>query len=115
MSDPNLDDFYGRVARIERDRALGRGFEAAGTLGRSAHRRMRIRKRPVFRATVFAVSILLGMKAAALSGLGTESYDRRMADLRAGDALDRVTAMVMQADPVTLWMSQHMGWITGRI
>lgn len=106
-----MEDFYGRVARIERDRALGLGFEAEGTLGRSAHRRVRLRKRPVFRTTVFAVSIVLGIKAAVVADLGPALYEQRMADLRSGAALDRITAMVMQADPVTLWLARHIGWI----
>ena len=35
MADPNLTEFYSRVRRIEKARAKGFGFEAAGTLGRS--------------------------------------------------------------------------------
>ena len=35
MADPNLVDFYSNVARFEKKRAKGYGFDAAGTLGRS--------------------------------------------------------------------------------
>ncbi len=35
MADPNLVDFYSNVARFEKMRAKGYGFDAAGTLGRS--------------------------------------------------------------------------------
>ena len=34
--DPNLNDFYSRVSRIEKSHAKGYGFEATGTVGRKA-------------------------------------------------------------------------------
>ena len=34
--DPNLNDFYSRVSRIEKSHAKGYGFEAKGTVGRKA-------------------------------------------------------------------------------
>jgi hypothetical protein len=36
--DPNLNDFYSRVSRIEKSHAKGYGFEAAGTVGRKGSR-----------------------------------------------------------------------------
>ncbi len=37
--DPNLNDFYSRVSRIEKSHAKGYGFEAAGSLGRKGSTR----------------------------------------------------------------------------
>lgn len=107
MSDPNMDDFYGRVARIERAHAMGLGFEAEGTLGRSATFRSRVKKRPVLRSALFVLALLFGLKAAILTQLGEASYQERVLSLRQGDALDRVGAFVMQDDPVTVWLAHQ--------
>lgn len=105
MSDPNMDDFYGRVARIERAHAMGLGFEAEGTLGRSSTFRSRVKKRPVLRSALFVIALLFGLKGAILTQLGDDTYLGRVEALRQGDALDRVGAFVMQADPVTVWLA----------
>jgi hypothetical protein len=109
MSDQNLVDFYGRVARIERARAEGRGFEADGTLGRSHFLRPTHRRRPVLRVVIFALVCLFGLKGAILFTIGPESYGARLARLESGQQIDRLAAWLMQADPVTVWVAERIG------
>ena len=104
-ADPNLNDFYGRVARIEKAHAKGYGFEARGTLGRSSTWK---RDRSAWRflkplAVVALVS--LGLKGMIHHYVGAEVYDERVAQLATGEGFDPVGATLMQADPVTLIIS----------
>lgn len=105
MTDPNMKDFYGRVARIERDHARGFGHEAKGTLGRAAHFRPRRRSLPVLRGSVFVMATLIGLKATIYEGLGEDTYLSRLANLKQGTAIERVAALVMAPDPVTAWLA----------
>lgn len=103
MADPNMSNFYQRVSRIERMHRNGLGFEAAGTLGMSYYNNLR---RPRRRAhlvmpMMLVLSAIVGIKAAVLSNVGTESYAMRIALLENGDAADRIGAYVLQADPLT--------------
>lgn len=105
MSDPNLVDFYGRVARIERARAKGYGFEANGTLGRSHYLRPTRQRRPMLRVLIFAFVCVFGLKGLIYFNVGPESYDARVARLQTGQEFDRLGAWLMQADPVTVWVA----------
>ncbi len=109
MADPNLVDFYGRVARIEKDHARGYGFEARGTLGRSAYLRKR-KKSPVrFVMPVLAVIACgIGVKGVIHSQIGGNTYDQRVASLLDGEGFDRLGGYLMQADVVTLWVSDKL-------
>lgn len=106
MSDPSIAEFNTRIARIEKARAKGHGFEAEGTLGRSFytksdprfHRKTRI---PVLRPLVLALLFGTALKALFLAQLGTEAYDARVAGLMAGEGIDRVGGWLMQSDPVS--------------
>jgi hypothetical protein len=111
MSDPCLAEFNYRIARIEKARAKGYGFEAEGTLGRSTHtwynqqhagkgRRLR----PFFVLLVCATLV----KALFLHQLGTTYYNDRVAVLIASDGFDRISGFFMQADPVTWTVASGM-------
>lgn len=112
MSDPSIAEFYNRVDRIQKARANGLGFEAEGTLGRSFYtrksRRMRI-KIPFLRQIVAIVICSTAMKAVFLYQLGAESYNDRVAKLMAGEGFDRLGGWAMQADPVTVALSNRLG------
>jgi hypothetical protein len=110
MTDPNLVDFYGRVAKINRDHAKGYGFEAVGTLGRSAYARrdqkslfLRILK-PLLTIAVCGVAL----KGAIHNHIGAEVYDTRVQALVASDGIDRLGGYLMLADPATLWVSGEL-------
>lgn len=111
MSDPCIEDFNARVARIEKARAKGYGFEAVGTLGRSFYSRrsrgFRIQLsllRPVL-ALLIAGTVV---KAMFLHQLGAEAYNDRVAQMMAGEGFDRLGGWLMQADPVTTKLSHNI-------
>lgn len=109
MSDPNLVDFYGRAARVERAHAKGYGFEATGALGRSHYRRPVAQRRPLLRVLIFAFVCIFGLKGMLHYNIGPDSYDARVARLQAGQAFDRLGGWLMQADPVTIWVADRIG------
>jgi hypothetical protein len=108
MSDPNLDDFHGRIARIERSRAKGLGFEAAGTLGRSRHARPAPRQRRLIAPVLFLILCGFGLKGAIYHTVGAVAYEDRMQRLQAGQSVELVGAWLMQADPVTKFVADQI-------
>lgn len=108
MSDPNMVEFYKRAARLERDRARGMGFEAPGALGRSYYRRS-TQRRSLLWPALFVVAVAFAMKGAILYSTGAELYSARVAELQsASGAVERVGGWIMQADPVTVWVSDQI-------
>lgn len=110
MDDPNMSDFYGRVARIQKARSNGQGFEAPGTLGRSYYHHPRARRRSVLGPVLFILFSAIVLKGAILFTIGAESYDERVAALAAGDQFDRVGSWLMQEEPATLFVADKIGW-----
>ncbi len=108
-ADPNLNEFYGRVARIEKAHAKGYGFEASGTLGRSSTWK---RDRSVWRLVKPLIVVLamgLGLKGMIHHYVGAELYQQRVDALMAGEGFDRVGGTLMQADMATLAISAMLG------
>lgn len=114
MSDPNMNEFYSRVGRIEQAHAQGFGFEAEGTLGRSHYRRLPVRRRPIFRVGVFLFCFCFGMKGAVHYHLGAEGYDRRIATIEARGGFDAVQGFLMRSDPVTEMISKGIDIVVER-
>ena len=113
MSDPSIAEFYTRIARIEKARAKGHGFEAEGALGRSFYTRFdpRFRRKfriPVLRPLVLVLVFGTLIKALFLHQLGATAYDVRVAGLMAGEPLDRIGGWLMQADPVTSALARQI-------
>ena len=109
MSDPSLVEFYGRVARIERARAEGYGFEAAGTLGRSYYTRPQAKRRSLLVPMIFLVLCVFVMKGAIFHAVGAQSYHDRVSSLMAGQGIDQIGGWLMQADPVTQFAADRIG------
>lgn len=110
MVDRNMQDFYGRLGRIERTHEAGGGFEAEGTLGMSYYR---ARRRPARRFGLLGPLVLVAMtvlaiKAAVLATIGPESYEERLAALRAGTGAEQAGAWVLQADPMTVSLAERL-------
>lgn len=107
MVDRNLQNFYGRLGRIERIHDAGGGFEADGTLGMSYYkaRRRPLRRAGVLGPLVLVVMTIVAIKAAVLASIGDERYEERVAALRAGTPVEQVGAYVLQADPLTVSMA----------
>ena len=108
MSDPNLTDFYARIDRIAQMRARGYGFEAAGTLGRPGMAKPRGRGLALLRSLAFVLICAFGVKAMMQYRVGPDLYDSRVARLQDGDAIDRLGAALMRADPVTLYLADQL-------
>ncbi len=105
MADPNLIDFYGRVARIRKARAKGYGFEAPGTLGRVPSYQPKARRRWILGPVVVLLVCAPLLKGAIHHSVGAASYDERVASLRAGDGIERIGGWLMQSEPVTVFVS----------
>ncbi len=110
MSDPSIAEFNSRIARIEKARSKGFGFEADGTLGRSFYtkvnrRRLNRLRVPLVRPVLALLICGTLLKAIFLHHLGAQAYDDRVARLLEGQGFDRIGGWLMQADPVTLAVS----------
>ncbi len=111
MVDRNLQNFYGRIGRIQNIHDAGGGFEAEGTLGMSfynAHRRRPRRRIGVLAPLAVVAATIVGVKSAVHATIGDEVYRDRVAALSAGDNVERAGAYVLQADPVTLAISEKI-------
>jgi hypothetical protein len=106
--DPNLNDFYNRVSRIEKSHAKGYGFEAAGTVGRKASSRGRGLSFKFVKPLVVALVLGIGLKSMIHYYIGTQTYENRVSALAAGTGVDPVGAWLMHADPVTVWISGQL-------
>jgi len=114
MADPNLIEFYGRLERLHAARRRGgSGFDPTGTLvrghpGRKRHhapfRLMRLAK-PV----VIILVALVGLKGIIYSEIGSGNYADRLAQLQKGDAIAQAGAVLMRADPLTLYVAGLIG------
>lgn len=116
MYDPNLVDFYSRVAKYESAQAQGFGHEAPGTLGRSVtyglrKSRRRLRVMPL----VFVAVAAIGMKAVILHHVGAASYEERVARLQAGQGFDRLGGWLMQVDPVTAYLAEKIATLSASV
>ena len=109
MSDSRMD-FAGRLRRLDRKhRALSRGsvtaLRADGLIvTKSRHAGPRINPRAVlmFLAAFFA------FKGLMIASIGPEGYGERVDTLAAGTLLEQAGAIVMQANPITIWASEHV-------
>ena len=106
--DPNLNDFYSRVSRIEKSHAKGYGFEARGTVGRKASARNGSRLLRLVKPLVLALVLGLGLKGVIHYYVGAQTYESRVSALAAGTGFDPIGAWLMSADPVTLAISGQL-------
>jgi hypothetical protein len=96
--DTQREEFYGRVARLERDRSAtgGRGRKPGIGGGNWAL--------PV----IMVLVALFVTKAVVHARIGSESYGYRIALLASGDGADRIGAWVLAPDPLTLGLSEAL-------
>lgn len=106
--DPNLNDFYSRVSRIEKSHAKGYGFEAQGTVSRKASSRTGSRLTKLVKPLVLAVVLGLGLKGVIHYYLGAQTYESRVSALAVGQGFDPIGAYLMYPDPVTLAVSGQL-------
>ena len=108
MSDPNLSDFYGRVARIQKARAKGYGFEAPGTLGRSFYAHPKDKRRSILGPVLFLLVCTVLLKGAIYQSVGADSYNQRVAALNAGEGIEPFGGWLMQSEPATIFVSDQI-------
>lgn len=108
MMDPNLQDFYARVARLEKAHSKGMGFEAPGAIGRSHYRVRRRRSIPLLRPVLAMVIAVTLLKATILFHTGPEAYTARVDVMKAGAGFDRLGGILMTADPVSIWLADQL-------
>lgn len=110
MVDRNMQDFYGRLGRIDRIHEAGGGFEAEGALGMSYYntRRKPARRRGFLGPVVLVMLTVIAIKAAVLASIGPERYEERIAALRAGTGAEQAGAWVLQADPLTAVLADRL-------
>ena len=113
MADPNLKDFYVRLGRIEKIRRNGGGFEAVGTLGLSHHSRAQRRNTPIFRPMLVVFLAVISVKGVIHHQVGGETYIARVEALRQGGSVDKLGAFIMQADPLTAFVSAQISDVIG--
>jgi hypothetical protein len=109
MADPNLVDFYSNVARFEKKRAKGYGFDAAGTLGRAHFQKSQSKRRSFLMPLLLVAACGFGLKGAIYQSVGASAYNVRVAGLMAGEGFDRLGGWLMQADPVTVFVARKIG------
>lgn len=105
MADPNLVDFYSNVARFEKMRAKGYGFDAAGTLGRSYFHPVQRKRRSYLMPIVMVLCAGFGLKGMIYQSVGAKAYEQRVQALELGEGFDRLGGWLMQADPVTVFVA----------
>lgn len=107
MADPYMRDFQGRLKRIERIHKRGGGFEAEGTLGRSSYRQP-VQKRSVMRPMILVLGCAMMLKVGLYAQIGPVDYEERVERLRQGTEVEQIGAYVMQADQVTVALSEFL-------
>ncbi len=111
MSNSQMQEFSGRLRRIEKIHRKGGGFEAAGTLGQSYYTKLRLRnqRRPLMRPLVILVAVVETFKGAMLASIGQEAYAAKLATLAEGSAVEKAGGFIMTIDPIAMTIAQAIG------
>lgn len=104
-------EFDRRLRRIERKhRRMSNGRVAVvDDNGLITYRARRRAPRLPLRGLFLLAMGLLAFKGLVLTHLGAETYDLRIEALKSGTVVEQAGAWLMQADPVTVWISEN-GW-----
>ncbi|MFA9231335.1 MAG: hypothetical protein RIR95_2025 [Pseudomonadota bacterium] len=108
MADSNLVDFYDRVGRISSAHKRGISFVAAGTLGRGLPMRKSKRRKSFLAPLLFVTLALFCLKGSLYYVAGGAAYENRVNAMLTGEGFDRLGGMIMQADPVTLFIAEKI-------
>lgn len=110
MADPQMQEFYGRLKRVDRIHRRGGGFEAPGTLGRSYYTARP--RRSLLRPLLLLVAGFMILKAVLLVQIGEADFQGRVATLNEGSQLEQIGAWALQMDPATIWLAEQMRGLT---
>ncbi len=106
MFDPNIKDFYERVGRLKQAHAKGYAFEGVGVLGRSYYRKPQRKNRlKLLVPVMFVLMAGFGLKGSIHYFVGAQTYENRVSELQGGKGFDKLGAVLMAPDSLTLWVS----------
>jgi len=110
MADANLHRFDKRVRRIQkRHRKLARGYvQSVNHDGLIVARPRRKGSRFPWKGVAMIIVALFAFKGFLHAQLGAITYQERVQKLSAGTAIEKAGAYAMQADPITLWISDQL-------
>ena len=108
MADPNLSEFYARLARFEKMHSKGYSFDAPGTLTRKRAKPRRSILSTVLKPLVLVAACAIGLKAVIYHQVGAEDYTLRVAAMEQGQGFDRLGGWLMQADGATVYFSDKI-------
>lgn len=97
------EGFDERLSRIDRDRArMVHGYKAVvKDDGLIVFRAAKPRRQMPLRGLLLVIAAAVGFKALVFGAIGAEAYDVRLADLRAGTAVEQMAAVVLAPDAAT--------------
>ncbi|MGR3621404.1 hypothetical protein [Pseudophaeobacter sp.] len=104
-------EFRGRVNRLQNKHAkYAQGYSArVQSDGLIVLEPRRMQSRISGKVFVLVIVSFLGFKAFLMAALGLGNYDERVARLADGTAVERAGALVMQADPLSVWAAEQIG------
>lgn len=105
MADPNLVNFYSRLARFEKLHSKGYAFDAPGTITRPRRRAKRSALASIVKPLVLVAACGIGMKSVMYHQVGSQDYTARVAALQQGEGFDRLGGWLMQADGATVYFA----------
>lgn len=106
-----FDEFDRRMRRITRRHTqLSRGYvTTVNDDGLVVAKPKRKFSRGTLRGVAIVVLVLMLFKAVLHSQLGAAGYDARVSGLSNGSAFEKAGAVLMAADPITVWLSGKIG------
>ena len=111
MSASQIDEFDRRMRRITRRQTqLSKGYvTTVNDDGLVVARPKRKFSRGTLRGIAIVVLVLMVFKGILHSQLGDAGYADRLNALSNGSAFEKAGAILMAADPLTVWMSGQIG------
>lgn len=113
MSKRQQQEFNARLRRLEeKHNAMSSGYAAHvgadGLIVVKPRKPGKIRSRVTPRAVVFLLCAIFLFKGFLMASLGFASYDARVAELSRGVAIERLGAVVMQAEPISMLIGRKL-------
>ena len=108
MADSNHDDFYRRVDRIHKIGRHGGATQATGFPRAQHFNRVRRQRVPIIRPLAIVLLVFVGLKGVIHAQVGAATYQKRVDALQTGTPPERLSAYVLKADGMTLFLSQQI-------
>lgn len=110
MATRQQEQFSKRMSRIsQRHSKLSRGYTAAVTDdGLVVAKPERRGRGATLRGLLIMIATIIVFKAAIYANLGATEYNNRVEGLKAGNIVEQGGAVVMTADPLTIWLSGQL-------